>query len=62
EMAVKKYREQMIGEAVIGTDTIEHWNRINPKEQQLSFNLDFTEETEWRRNTPVEEDEEEKIA
>jgi hypothetical protein len=56
EMAVKKYREQMIGEAVIGTDTVDHWNRINPKDGQLEFNLDFREETEWRRNIPPEED------
>lgn len=52
-----KYREQMIGEAVIGTDTIEHWNRINPKEKSIQFELDFTDETQWRRNTPVEEEE-----
>lgn len=57
DMWKNKYREQMIGEAVIGTDTIEHWNRINPNEEPLQFNLDFTDETEWRRNTPVEEEE-----
>jgi hypothetical protein len=57
EMWMNKYREQMIGEAVIGTDTIEHWNRINPKEQPLQFELDFTEEYKWRLNTPVEEEE-----
>lgn len=52
-----KYREQMIGEAVIGKDTIEHWNRINPEKEPLQFPLDFTEEAEWRRNVPVEEEE-----
>lgn len=57
EMWMQKYREQMIGEAVIGTNTIEHWNRVNPKEQPLQFELDFGPETEWRRNTPVEEEE-----
>jgi hypothetical protein len=56
-MWMKKYREQMIREAVIGTDTIEHWNGINPKEDPLQFLLDFTEETEWRRNVPLEEEE-----
>jgi len=54
---MSKYREQMLGEAVIGTDTIEHWNRINPKEQPLQFDLDFTDEAQWRRNIPVETDE-----
>jgi hypothetical protein len=56
-MWMNKYREQMIGEGVIGTDTIEHWNRINPNEEQLQFNLDLRDETEWRRNIPVEEEE-----
>jgi hypothetical protein len=53
-----KYREQMIGEAVIGVDTIEHWNRINPEEAELQFELDFTEEAKWRRNVPIETEEE----
>lgn len=57
ELAVKKYREQMIGEAVMGTDTVEHWNRINPKEKPLQFELDFTDEAQWRRNIPIEEEE-----
>jgi hypothetical protein len=57
EMWMTKYREQMIGEAVIGTDTVEHWNRINPKESPLQFHLDFRDEAEWRRNVPVEEEE-----
>ena len=57
EMWMNKYREQMIGEAVTGTDTIEHWNRINPSDEPLQFNLDLRDEAEWRRNTPVEEEE-----
>jgi hypothetical protein len=57
EMWMNKYREQMLGEASIGTDTIEHWNRINPNEDQLQFNLDFRDEVEWRRNVPAEEEE-----
>jgi hypothetical protein len=55
-MAMAKYREQMLGEAVIGTNTVEHWNRINPNEQPVLFPLDFAEETEWRRNTPLEDE------
>jgi len=57
EMWMNKYREQMIGESVIGTNTIEHWNSINPKDQPLLFDADLRDETEWRRNTPVEEEE-----
>jgi hypothetical protein len=58
EAWMNKYREQMIGEAVIGTDTIEHWNRINPKEEPLQFVLQFEDEVQWRRNVPVEVEEE----
>ena len=54
---MNKYREQMLGEAVIGTNTVEHWNSLHPKEDPLQFSLDFTDETEWKRNIPVEEEE-----
>jgi hypothetical protein len=53
--AINKYREQMVGEAEIGTNTVEHWNRINPDQPALPFPLDFTDEVEWRRNATVEE-------
>ncbi len=55
ELAIRKYREQMVGEGEIGTDTVEHWNRMHPDERPLQFELDFTEEVEWRRNAPIEE-------
>jgi hypothetical protein len=54
-MAMAKYREQMLGEAVIGTNTVDHWNRINPNEEPVQFPLDFSEETQWRLNTPLDE-------
>ena len=56
-MAVVKYREQMIGEAVIGTNTVEHWNRMHPDQLPIPFPLDLADETEWRRNAPPDEDE-----
>jgi len=56
-----KYREQMIGEAVIGTNTIEHWNHINPQQEPLHFDADLRDEAEWRRNTPTEVEEEELV-
>jgi hypothetical protein len=54
-MAMAKYREQMLGEAVIGTNTVDHWNRTHPAQEPLPFPLDFTEETQWRLNAPLEE-------
>jgi hypothetical protein len=55
-MAMAKYREQMIGEAVIGTNTVEHWNHVHPEQLPIPFPLDLTDEAEWRRNAPPEED------
>jgi hypothetical protein len=54
-MAIGQYREQMISEAVIGTNTVEHWNLINPDQLPIPFPLDLTDETEWRRNAPPDE-------
>jgi hypothetical protein len=53
-MALHKYREQMLGEAIIGTNTAEHWNRTHPEQQPLPFPTDFAEEVQWRKNTPEE--------
>ncbi len=58
KMAMHKYREQMIGEAVIGTNTVNHWNRINPTEQPVLFPTDFEDEVKWRLNSSVEDEEE----
>lgn len=52
--ALHKYREQMIGEAVIGTNTAEHWNRTHPEQQPLPFPTDFADEVQWRKNAPEE--------
>lgn len=53
-MALHKYREQMIGEAVIGTNTAEHWNRTHPDQQPLPFPTDLADEVQWRKNAPEE--------
>lgn len=42
------YREQMVGEAVIATNTADHWNRAHPDEQPLLFEKDFTDDVTWR--------------
>jgi hypothetical protein len=51
-MALHKYREQMLGEAMIGTNTAEHWNRMHPEQQPLPFPTDLAEEIQWRKNAP----------
>lgn len=52
--ALTLYREQMVGEAVIATNTAEHWNSVNPKQQAIAFPTDFTDDVEWRKNAPDE--------
>jgi hypothetical protein len=54
-MALHKYREQMLGEAVIGTNTANHWNRVNPDQKPLPFPTDLAEEVQWRLNAPEED-------
>lgn len=49
-------REQMVGEALRHTIDFEHWNRINPDQEPLQFPLDFTDDVEWRRNAPNEDE------
>jgi hypothetical protein len=53
-MALHKYREQMLGEAIIGTNTAEHWNRKHPDQQPLPFPTDLSDEIQWRKNAPEE--------
>lgn len=48
-------REQMVGDAVQLSFDVEHWNRVNPKEQPIVMPMDFTDDVEWRKNAPGEE-------
>lgn len=48
------YREQMVGEAIIGRNTAEHWNKKNPDQQPLPFDTDLTDDVNWRLNSPEE--------
>jgi len=56
--AMAKYREQMIGEAVIGTNTVNHWNRVHPDQLPLPFDTDLKEEVQWRLNAPPDDEDE----
>lgn len=50
-----QYREQMVGEAVIGKNTADHWNRNNPDQPPLPFETDLTDDVNWRLNAPSDE-------
>lgn len=59
QLAVNRYREQMIGEAVMGTNTVDHWNKVNPEQMALIFDSDLTEDVQWRlRGESPESDDE----
>jgi hypothetical protein len=48
------YREQMVGEAVVGFNTADHWNRIHPDQRPLVFPTDLSDDVSWRMNAPTE--------
>jgi hypothetical protein len=54
-MAAGKRREQMIGDGLQLTLDLEHWSRINPDEEPIKADMDFTDEIEWRKNAPSED-------
>lgn len=55
------HRDQMVGEALqISRDT-NHWNRTHPDDEPIQIPLDFTEDVEWARNAPTDDEEEEAI-
>ena len=53
---LKQYRDQMVCEAIIGSNTADHWNRIHPDQLPLPFVTDLTEDVNERRSIPIEEE------
>ena len=49
-------REQMVGDGLQLSLDADHWNSIHPNEQPIQIELDFTEDVEWRKNAPDEND------
>ena len=49
-------REQMVGDGYQLTLDADHWNGRNPKEDPITIPLDFTEDVQWRKNTPDEDE------
>ena len=47
-------REQMVGDALQLSFDTDHWNAIHPDEQPIQIELDFTDDVEWRKNAPDE--------
>lgn len=53
--AFRQRREQMVGDAVQLSFDVEHWNRVNPSDEAIPMEMDFTDDVEWRKNAPDEE-------
>ena len=47
-------REQMVGDGLQMAFDVKHWNRVNPGEEPIQIELDFTDDVEWRMNAPKE--------
>jgi|SRR5579863_485244 len=47
-------REQTVGDMLQLTFDAEHWNRIHPKEEPIVIPTDLTDDVEWRKNSPDE--------
>jgi len=45
---VRLYREQMVSEAVIAVNTVEHWNRHHVDQKPLPFVTDLTDDVQER--------------
>jgi hypothetical protein len=54
-------REQMVGDGLQLSLDADHWNSINPQDEPIDIPLDFTDDVEWRKNAP-DEDEDEKAS
>lgn len=52
-------REQMVGDGLQLTLDADHWNSIHADEKPIAIPLDFTDDVNWRKNAP---DEDEKAA
>ena len=57
-ISVTQRREQMVGDGLQLSLDVDHWNSINSgKEDPIEVQLDFTDDVEWRKNAPDDEEE-----
>jgi hypothetical protein len=52
-------REQMVGDGLQLTLDAMHWNSVNQSEEPIEIPLDFTDDVEWKLNSP---DDDKKVA
>ncbi len=54
--AASERRDQMIGDGLQLSLDLEHWSRVHPKDEPIVLDYDLTEEIEWRKNAPSDEE------
>lgn len=59
EKSAKVRVEQMIDDGVRIAYDVDHWNRINPGQEQIEIDFNLTDPIAWRKAAP---DEDEKAA
>lgn len=51
-------REQMVGDGLQLSLDADHWNSIHPTETPIDVPLDLTDDVDWRKNAPEEDEKE----
>lgn len=49
-------REQMVGDGVQLSLDADHWNSIHEEEDPIAIPMDLTDDIEWRKNAPDEDE------
>jgi hypothetical protein len=57
QKAFVQRREQMIGDGLQLTFDVTHWNSVNPQDVAIEMPMDFTDDIQWRLNSPGEGEE-----
>jgi hypothetical protein len=55
-MSVTNRREQSVSDLVQLSFDVEHWNRINPKDEPIIVQTDMTDDVAWRMNAPSDDE------
>ncbi len=54
--SLNQRREQMVGDGLQLTFDADHWNSIHPDEEPIVVQMDFTDDIEWRKNAPDDDE------
>ncbi len=57
--SVSMRREQIVGDGLLLSYDVDHWNSVNPDEEPIQLELDFTDDIAWRKNAASRAEEEE---